>query len=567
MHPFLEKGEELPMNYGNTVRYFYNPFEKTELNPQQKFIEILHHDYRFGFVKRMKLKKGAQAVSFATQEYKNLESYDRDYNTYISLNAFTKPSKAAKHIRNINAIYLDLDLHCYNQEHIDFCIANTKAILKREIEDQNFPEPTMMTNTGRGLGLFFVLKRSIANTANTKKQITYWECAYRAIADKLNHILSLENDVLELDTTSIADKSRIVRLPMTVNQNNKRICTLDQIAYNPDNTVKYYDLKDLVAYINEYMPIPEHVQNEKKKRMERVINFNHYKFPFLAERLKRLERLQKRYNQECTNKRRELMCFLYYNTLKQLNPDQARISLYVYNESFDEPLDQEELEHVILSVNSNKPSFGKHEGFYLISDKWIIEKLDLSEEEKTYSGFGSSRKAALRAEKKLANQKKKEERNRRILQFAIAHPEMTYEEIAESFAIGISTLKRVLSASGYSRYQKGNATEQLNLEIEEISASEEDCHNEVAVGKKMPKIKEISNIEDSCESFVHTDNIFLYKKVQKVPLSLYGVYYHGSTGGNSDADSGYIIEMDTGQLRFDLLSVSGTLSPDYWNTE
>lgn len=470
------------------IKYFYNPFCDSEINEQQQFIEILHHDYRGGFIKRTKLN-GSEVINYATKEYHTIECYDEKFNTYVTLNSFSKPSKNAKYVHSINCIYFDLDCHSWNQNYIDSCIDNTAAILKREFETEEIPAPTMITSTGRGLGLFYVLKRSIANTVNTKKSIRYWEVIYKLLYKKIKSILDLYEDVLNIDPTSVADKSRIVRMPLTKNQNNGRMCTIKHIYKEKSGKIKYYDLSELGQYVKEeQLEIPTKQKNSKNVK---VVSFNAYKLPFLSARMKKLELLQANFNAACTNRRRELMCFFYFNCAKQLNPKTAADVLYIFNEGFQHPLELSELDHVMDSVNSNKPKFGGYEGYYRITDKYIMEKLELSEEEKVICGFGISKKSLQREKIKQANKEKKAARNKQIVEMIISHPELTYDEIADQIKVSVRTIKNVASKAGIRRY--GN------------TVSEKSCQ------------KAKRNVKD---------DVIIVEKCKKMPESLNsGVYY------------------------------------------
>ena len=470
------------------IKYFYNPFGDSEINEQQQFIEILHHDYRGGFIKRTKLN-GSDVINYATKEYHTIECYDEKFNTYITLNSFSKPSKNAKFIHSINCIYFDLDCHSWNQDYIDSCVDNTASILKREFESDEIPVPTMITSTGRGLGLFYVLKRSIANTVNTRKSIRYWEVIYKLLYKKIKSILDLHEDVLSIDPTSVADKSRIVRMPLTKNQNNGRICHIKYIHKEKSGEIKYYDLSELGQYVKEeQLEIPA---KQKNSEGVKIVNFNAYKLPFLASRMKKLELLQANFNDACTNRRRELMCFFYFNCAKQLNPTTAADVLYIFNEGFQHPLELGELDHVMDSVNSNKPKFGGYEGYYRITDKYIMEKLELSEEEKVICGFGISQKELQREKTKKANREKKAARNKQIEEMILSHPELTYDEIADQIKVSVRTVKNVASKAGIRRY--GN------------NVSEKSCQ------------KAKRNVKD---------DVIIVEKCKKMPESLYsGVYY------------------------------------------
>lgn len=453
------------------VRYFYDPFKETSLNQQQLFIETLFHDYKFGFVTRLKFQDG-KTIKYSTKEYKLLESYEKNCNTYISLNTFSRPDKNSKNLHSINCLYFDLDCHGKSQIFIDECINNTYKVLNNAIKSGQFPQPTMITESGRGLGLFFVLKKSIANTENTRKSINFWKIIYKCLFQKLTDMLSDKKNVLETDSTSIGDVSRIVRMPMTTNTNNNRECRLAYLAKDNIGMPVYYDLRELNEYVKDikiYKNKPI-VKKKAVKPVSKIISFNAYKYPFLSSLMEKLERLQERYNNTCTNKRRELMCFYYYNAAKQIRSD-ASNSLYLFNEGFLEPLPESELKHVMKSVDLNKPQYGNYEGFYKIKTETIITKLNLTEEEKEVCGFIGGLKAKKREEAKKKTQTLKAKRDAKVVNMIIDHPELTYEDIAIEFNVSVRTIKSIAAKNNISRYSKDGQKKVLSQKCKKMPVS------------------------------------------------------------------------------------------------
>lgn len=522
-----------------------------EMDMQEKFISILHHDSRHGFVKIMKLYNNRKPVGYATKDYRSLIVDDMDCNAYITLNSFRKPNKDAQNLYSINCIYLDLDLHSANQDYIDFCVENTMKILKKEYETKELPVPSMITKTGRGLGLYYVLDRSIPNVAASKNAIDFWKLVYKGYADTIRKVLAYHTDVLELDSTSISDVSRIVRLPGTINQKNNKRCELIETAG------KYFSLRELSTYITDY--INSHNEKKRKepapKKLNKIISMATYKHPYLRSTVIKLERLQSNFNDKCTDKRRELMCFYYYNAAKQIDYANASDNLIAFNEGFKEPLSYNELKHAMESVDSNKSIYGDYEGYYKISDKTIINKLDLTEEEQSVCGFGcGALKKQRREEAKEKTRKKKEERNSIVISLVKDHPELTYDVIANEVGISIRTLKNILADAGISRYGKTMEKWELTEESqEEINVSSQGSKklNPTTCENYIPTS---NNRQDNVLTKKNKDDFsFIPKKCKKLPISLKSSVYKGNTRDEIKDNAGNIVRVkadDTGQLYF-----------------
>lgn len=528
------------MNYENSE----NPF--VELDEQEVFLHTLHHDYRGGYIVRMSIDNDGNYRSYANKSIKEIKCYNSKNNVYVSLNTFKNHNRAATNVHSINCIYYDLDTHNGTDKHIKLCIENTLKAIKNEFEADTLPRPTMITNTGRGLGLFYVLENSIANTSKTQKSIRFWKYIYTSMAEKIKNVLKKHPNTCELDTTSIADRSRIVRMPLTYNVNAKKVCYLEQINTSSNGDTLYYNLSDLSKYCEDYKVYDSKKDNEIRAAIKKnnIISLEAYKKPFLSRRMQKLEILQSISNDKCTNKRREYMCFVYYNAAKQINLKNASNLLYLFNEGFNEPLSLDELKHTMKSVDTNKAEYGNYEGYYKLTDKTIIEKLDLDEEEIKATGFGVSYRKIVREKKKEENRIKKAKRNDLIVKMILTDLNVTYKEIAEKVGVSEKTVKRVAKEYGVGRYNSSVASENNNNVIDYINNENE---NEV--------------IEESTEN-----EAIIFLNEQKghfVSESLNGVLTNPSGGiieyGNTELLSNFIgdsclvssdPDCNVGQLRF-----------------
>lgn len=443
------------------------------LNEQQKFLFILHHDNRDSYVSRFVAPLG----QYSTTNLVELEEYNQIHNTYVSVHGFTKYGRKSEDIRQINAIYFDLDMH--NKEvlsilrskdvqmsYIDECIGNTLNILYDAVHSEEIPEPTMITNTGRGLGIFYVLDRSIACAkGRNEKQVTYWHQVYRGLALKFKEILTEENNqfaknpeaLLEFDDKVVADVSRVTRMPMTYNQAAGRECKLLSAEGG------YYSLKELGKYI-KYVP------KRMIQKTENVVRVDFFSMRFHQERIVALENLQKIRNYKC-NGNREYMCFCFYNEATQLyGPKQATSMVRTYNNNFTEPLLASEIRNLVKGVDENK---GKdHAGFYKLSNQWIVEKCQMSLAEQESTGINLTKRQIERQLKKEKHHKEREERNLAIISYAQNHVDCPYKAIAEHFGVSVSTVKNVLKMGDIRRYNKEEKREKT-VQKEEYNKTKE----------------------------------------------------------------------------------------------
>ncbi|MDE6687514.1 MAG: hypothetical protein K2K17_09380, partial [Lachnospiraceae bacterium] len=167
-------------------------------NEQQFFIRTLHHANHGSYVSRLRLLNGKG--QYSSTNLAEIESYDKNYDTYISLHSFSRYGRLAENIREITCIYYDLDKHLGKNDrrpisYIEECTGNTLSVLYDAIYgDETLPEPTIITKTGRGLGLFYILDRSIACAKGRNAgQVRFWKLIYRELGEKIKTILDPEN--------------------------------------------------------------------------------------------------------------------------------------------------------------------------------------------------------------------------------------------------------------------------------------------------------------------------------------------------------------------------------------
>lgn len=474
-----------------------NFFNSAMNEMQRQFLDILYHDskHRNGYFLNAQYRPTIRETWTA-----NIDSLESDMDStdvYVAINSFHGKSRRSSNVHTINAIFFDLDFHepCSNNE-LDERINNTHDLILSAADRGVLPRPTMITKSGRGLGLFYVLEKSIANTPNTQKSIQFWKHVSNGLANMIEHVLTdafYRSDqvyaLLELDWKVVADVSRVCRLPGTTNSKVHRICMLEDV-YEVNGQPVYYNLSELAKFI----PNPE----KKDKPAVRsaggnVVDFSAYKTsPMLYRRLEKLTRAQKIFMNKTGN--RELLCFYYYNTACQLYaPLEAQAMLYEFNDNFSMPIEAYELDNIVRSVSSATDQNGDIKGYYKLTDQYIAEKLgleqmvklgELTQDQIDYIGFGRASKQLQRALQKSENRRKKEERNTQILNYIIENPGEKYADIAGIFGVSIRTINRIVKENDAYRYNVDSATSTSELDVEP---------DNIAIDLNMPKSAPVSN--------------------------------------------------------------------------
>lgn len=448
--------------------YELEPLE--ELDEQEKFLSILYHDAQGGNAIRMVLGEGTDKPyvrHFANKDCQKIGYRASTYNAYVTINTFKSYRRIADEVFNYGAIFIDLDGHNYKTEQqLDQAIQKTKDKLKKLYETNKISAPTMITYTGRGLGLFYVLNKSIANIAKNKKSIKFLDDVREALTAKYRKLLA-GTGLLEVDST-VKDAARVCRLPLTMNKKCNRWCRLIHIEY-VDDEVAYYDLKKLA---NDNHLFDEINAVRKTLRTAKVVSIDAYRLPFLTLRVQKMEKLQELREYDCQGYR-EYMAFIYYNAAKQVyGAISAEGMLEDYNKKFKNPLGVEELVHIKAVVDKNVAPTKTYEGFYKLPDAWIIETLEVTDRENSICMFGSSKRQIERQRTKENNAKKRAERNQEIADYIIAHPEQTYPVIAEFFGVSKAKISLICKEFEIKRHNNAKIDTKIAESLENTEAVE-----------------------------------------------------------------------------------------------
>lgn len=464
-------------------------FKDEKILMQENFLDVLHHDAKKhgGMFCQVNITTDSSTKQkWSSKGSAALMVFDQEANHYIALNSFHQTKEMVEdavtgewkeevtlkrdsnHLHAITCIFLDLDCHEESVGEIESRIYHTQKVLEDSYEEGLLPKPTMITETGRGLGIFYVLSRSIANSPKTQKQIRFWKYLCEEYGKKYDTILSSASEpCLEVDGSVIGDTARVVRLPGTWNLKAKKTCKLQMQEDYYGNPV-YYSLQQLASHIEGYGVYDTKACKEKRRKLKisKTVDFAEFKNPILFERLKKLERCQELWIHE-KESQREQLCFVYFNTARCLVGDIAAYRMMEeFNARFDYPIGKEELEPII-----------RQKTIYKFKDETLLKKLKLEDEENAYVGFGRSLKELKRQQTKEENQKKRSERNENIISYVVEHPEETYEEIAGLFGVSLRTLKNILKKADVHRYQKTQVNETFicaaeNMESEDAKVEE-----------------------------------------------------------------------------------------------
>ena len=218
-------------------------------------------------------------------------------NAYVSLNSFKGYKRLSEDVWNYSGIYIDLDGHSYEGKALEDAIYKTKEILGKAVDNKELLLPTMMTATGRGLGVYYIFERSIANVDGSQKAISFMKDIQRLLIRKYGEILFADG-LLEVDP-KVQDPARVVRMPGSYNLKANKVCRLLFVNRDKREKINYYSLNDIVKgnHLDEYFEKRNEARAEQRKK--KIVYIDAYRLPFLTLRMQKLETLQELRGYDC----------------------------------------------------------------------------------------------------------------------------------------------------------------------------------------------------------------------------------------------------------------------------
>lgn len=322
-------------------------YADVDMNEVKKHINMLHGDSK-GFVTLASKNNG----SYKQWHYKiedienNEEEIIEVINSYISQNTFYKPQRRIENIKELKALYIDLDV--YNTKY-------TKEGVIYFLEHDLYgviPRPNLLIESGRGL-YYILLIESVPSMA-----LPLWYAVQRFLYETLKEFGA---DAKALDPT------RILRIPGTINsKSNSSVRVLDCYDY-------HYTLREIQE---NFLPDLNDKKEKKKGRPKKLVSlFNEYSL--YHARLLDIAKLCELRNYDLKG-HRELILFLYrYYSCSFIQDEiEALNKALELNNMFKEPLARKEVERDTKSAERYYI-----EKKYKYTNKRLIELLDITENE------------------------------------------------------------------------------------------------------------------------------------------------------------------------------------------
>ena len=290
---------------------------------------------------------------YSQWHYKYLELKETDLtgkNIYITLNTFYKPCRRLECIKELNALFIDLDYYKtkFTKEQI---IMN----LEENYFNKTIPATNYILDSGRGLALIWLINKV------PSKALPLWKAIEEYLYNKLKEFGA---DRQALDAT------RILRVPGSINSKSKTVVSIiDEYDY-------IYDLREIQKEF-----LPELKPKEKKKGRSKKINYIYRERSLYYARIQDITKLCELREYDLKG-HREIILFLYRYYLCSFTEDvqKALEDVLELNSMFIAPLKENE---VIRATRSAEKCYLDKNKEYKYKNDTLIELLEITEYEET----------------------------------------------------------------------------------------------------------------------------------------------------------------------------------------
>lgn len=279
--------------------------KKSEI--QISYLENLHSSSQ-GFITRAEIQKEYKQWHF---QYLELVKQDNDKeNIYISMNTFFSTYRRLEYLKELKALFLDIDCH-----KIGLTKEQVLMALDEDYIGKTIPNPTFTIDSGRGLYLIWLINKV------PSKALPLWNAIQKYF---YNELKDLGADRAALDAT------RILRVPGSINsKSGTEVRILEQYDY-------IYDLREIQ---NNYLPeLKPKIDSKKKKRISKVTRL-HNEYTLHYARLQDLAKLCELRSWDMTGIR-EITLFLYryWSCCYLTDKEEALRQTEEFNSMFTKPL-------------------------------------------------------------------------------------------------------------------------------------------------------------------------------------------------------------------------------------
>ena len=321
--------------------------DEENLSPSIEYVNIIHGDSKGWITKAKICNKEYKQWHY---KYKDLIELKFDeYNVYITLNTFYKTYRRIECIKELNALFIDLDTY-----KTGFTKEQILINLNENHFKQSMPIPNFIIDSGRGLYLIWLIKKVPSMALPLWKAVE--EYFYKTLKE-------FGADRQALDAT------RILRVPGSFNsKTHTEVKIIDNYDY-------LYELREIQS---EYMPELSEKAPVRRGRPKKVL-FVHRKRSLYHARILDIIKLCELREYDLKG-HRELILFLYRYYLCYFTEDieKALYDTLELNSMFRQPLSEKE---VVRATKSAEKVYKDQNKDYKYKNETLINLLEITDEE------------------------------------------------------------------------------------------------------------------------------------------------------------------------------------------
>lgn len=337
---------------------------------------------------------------------------------YLSVNSVTGVTRTVNDLFSLHNFVIDVDCHSEDLTSFDknnlfefFLAQLTHSIFNVEIRT-----PTSVVFTGRGLQFWWSIDGISAKfKAFYDELVDYYISAFTTF---INTSVYADFSDLSVDEGASRNAVGYFRMPCTINT-------------KVNQKVTYHILGETYALMDLFEEIPK-----DKPTLPNNRPVTSYEWIEIAHRrVEAFYRLRDLRGSVIGLEERNNFCFMIYNSLAPCyGHDQAFLQMKAFNQGFQKPMSDRELNTVISSA--------KEKGGYQYTTQKLCQFLHLTESEAIILGFDDLPYLNKRDRSKAQNSVKKNQRNQAVLD--LYDSGATSVEVSKQLEISISTVTRIL---------------------------------------------------------------------------------------------------------------------------